>query len=102
MNASGLSGRVALVTGANNPLGIGAATARALAARGAAVFITSFRRPPAASPAELERARRAGTGGPAFYEAVGQEPPEAIVREIEARWLTGQLLYVGGGWKMPV
>lgn len=77
-----LAGRVVLVTGANNPLGIGAATARAFAGQGAAVFITSFRRPPAMSPAEMDRARRAGTGGPAFYEAVGQEPPETIVRTI--------------------
>ena len=45
-----LAGRVVLVTGVNNPPGIGAATARGLAAEG-------------------------------------------------ALWLTGQLLYVGGGWK---
>lgn len=84
MNGTRLAGRVALVTGANNPLGIGAATAKAFAGEGAAVFITSFRRPPATSPAEMERARRAGTGGPEFYEAVGQEPPEAIVRAIRS------------------
>lgn len=80
-----LGGKVALVTGANNPLGIGAATARAFAAQGAAVFITSFRRPPSMSGSELEQARKAGIGGPPFYEAVGQEPPEAIVRDIESR-----------------
>jgi len=84
MNGGRLAGRVALVTGVNNPLGIGAATARALATEGAAVFITSFRRPPAMSPAEMETARREGTGGPAFYEAMGQEPPEAVVRAIRS------------------
>ena len=39
----GLKNKVALVTGANNPLGIGAAIAQALAGQGAAVFIHYFR-----------------------------------------------------------
>jgi 3-oxoacyl-[acyl-carrier protein] reductase len=81
----GLHGKVALVTGANNPLGIGAATAKAFAAQGAAVFITSYRSPTTKSAAELEQARKSGIGKPAFYEAVGQEPPEKIVRDIESR-----------------
>jgi len=80
----GLHGKVALITGANNPLGIGAATAKAMAGQGAAVFITSFRRPSTTCASELDKARRAGTGGPLFYEAVGQEPPETIVRGIES------------------
>ena len=85
MNGSPLSGRVALVTGANNSLGIGAATALAFADQGAAVFITSFRGPSTMSQADRERVRQAGAGGPAFYEAVGQEPPEPIARTIESR-----------------
>ena len=80
-----LSGRVALVTGANNPVGIGAATAKALAAQGAAVFISSFRGRSAMSASEREQARKAGIGAPSFYQAVGQEPPEAIVQDIESR-----------------
>jgi len=79
-----LAGRVVLITGANNPIGIGAATARAFAAQGAAVFISSFRGAATKSPAELERGRKSEMGDPAFYEAVSQEPPEAIVRKIEA------------------
>jgi 3-oxoacyl-[acyl-carrier protein] reductase len=39
----GLSNKVALVTGANNPLGIGAAIARALASNGASIFIHYYR-----------------------------------------------------------
>ena len=80
-----LAGKVVLVTGANNPMGIGAATAKAFAAQGAAVFITSYRPPTTKSASELEQARKSGIGEPAFYEAVGQEPPEKIVRDIESR-----------------
>jgi len=78
-----LAGRVVLVTGANNLLGIGAATARAFAGQGAAVFVTAFRRPPAISSAEMQKARWEGVGGPAFYEAATQEPLETIIGEIE-------------------
>ena len=35
----GLDGKVVLITGANNPYGIGAATAKAFAAQGARVFL---------------------------------------------------------------
>ncbi len=39
----GLKGKVVLVTGANNPYGIGAAVARAFAAQGAKLFVHYFR-----------------------------------------------------------
>ena len=39
---TGLNGKVVVVTGGNNPKGIGAATARAFAAQGASVFIHYF------------------------------------------------------------
>ena len=39
----GLEDKIVLVTGGNNPRGIGAATARAFAAQGAAVFIHYLR-----------------------------------------------------------
>ena len=53
---TGLRGKVALVTGANNPDGIGAAVARRLADEGAFVFITSFGQP---SPDEVVQSLRA-------------------------------------------
>ncbi len=80
-----LNGKIALVTGANNPSGIGAATAIALAEQGVDVFITSFRPPPAASASDMDQARKAGVGGPAFYEALGQQPPEDVAGEIGSR-----------------
>ncbi len=69
MKDSGLRGRVALVTGANH--GIGAATARALAAAGCAVFIQFLRIHPIDPPGAIQRMQDAmqvvseirGTGG---------------------------------------
>ena len=43
MIETGLKDKVALVTGGNNPFGIGAAIARTLASYGARVFIHYFR-----------------------------------------------------------
>jgi 3-oxoacyl-[acyl-carrier protein] reductase len=53
MTSSGLQGRVALVTGANH--GIGAATARALATAGCAVFIHFLRIRPIDAPGATQR-----------------------------------------------
>lgn len=80
-----IEGKVALVTGANNPRGIGAATARALAAQGARIFITSYRRPLDAAAPDLEEARASGIGGRRFYEAMLWQSPEIVVGEIESQ-----------------
>ncbi len=42
----GLAGKVVLVTGANNPFGMGAAIAEAFVAQDAAVFLTYLRQSP--------------------------------------------------------
>ena len=76
----GLSGRVALVTGANH--GIGAAIARALAAQGVALFLTYYRAASAYSEAELAAARAAGLGGDALYRAGQQQTIDPLLDEI--------------------
>ena len=40
---TGLMGKTAIVTGANNPYGIGAAVARLLASQGANIFLHYYR-----------------------------------------------------------
>ena len=83
MSGSRLEGRIALVTGANH--GIGAATARALAAEGAGVFVSSFRKPPRFDEAVRAAALAAGIGGPELYEARQQQDPGLVVAAIAAR-----------------
>jgi 3-oxoacyl-[acyl-carrier protein] reductase len=79
-----LGGRIALVTGANNPRGIGAATARALTAQGVAVFLTACRPAATFAASARDEALGAGTGGPQLYEALRLEPLETTAKEIES------------------
>jgi 3-oxoacyl-[acyl-carrier protein] reductase len=77
-----LEGKVALITGANNPFGIGAATARAFAAHGSPVFVTYYRTP---LPAETHSG--------------GNVPGEALYREqqtLSADWLVNEIRGQGG------
>ena len=62
----GLKDKVALVTGGNNPFGIGAAITRALARQGAKVFIHYFRQA-AETPDEDQKAHEPQDPGFAFY-----------------------------------
>jgi 3-oxoacyl-[acyl-carrier protein] reductase len=80
----GLHGKVALITGANSPYGIGAAAARAFAAQGVAVFITYLRQRPELSPQAAAAPEVAGIPGEAFYLAAQQLTAEAVVSEIRA------------------
>jgi 3-oxoacyl-[acyl-carrier protein] reductase len=67
-------GKSVLVTGANNPLGIGAATARAFALRGAKVALTYLKMPP------LEE--RPVTTGLAFYQLQRAKSADETVQSI--------------------
>ena len=77
----GLTGKVALITGANNPFGIGAATARALASHGAAVFVHYFR-PTSPSLEEQPNRRPAGEPGLAFFFEQQAKTADEVVASI--------------------
>ena len=84
---TGLKGKTAIITGANNPYGIGAVTARAFAAKGAKVFINYLRKPPelyGVSEKEAEEAKQSGTMGWAFYAAQGGKHPHETFEAIRA------------------
>jgi 3-oxoacyl-[acyl-carrier protein] reductase len=71
---TGLQEKVVLITGANSPIGIGAATARAFAAQGASVFISYLRMPPPPVQSDVP--------GQAYYESSRTVPAEEVVASI--------------------
>ena len=75
----GLQDKVVLVTGANNPFGIGAAIAAAFAAQDARVFITYLRSSPEEFGIDEAAAAAATAPGELFYRARNADPPEAVL-----------------------
>lgn len=73
----GLSEKVALVTGANNPYGIGAAISRAFARVGSRVFLQFLREPGQAPDPAAQR-------GEAFHRAARSCSADSVVEEIRA------------------
>src|SRR5215210_7499035 len=81
----GLQGKVVLVTGANNPFGIGAAIAEAFAAQGTSVFITYLRSRPEEFGVDADSAAKATTPGEEFYRARNAEAPDAVLDRLRER-----------------
>src|SRR5574341_191351 len=74
---TGLKNKIVLITGVNNPHGIGAATARAFVAEGAAVFATYLRLPADVPPTNIP--------GEAFYRAQTAKTANEVVTAIRER-----------------
>lgn len=77
---TGLKGKVVLITGGNNPYGIGAATAKALASQGAKVFIQYLR-----SSSQTVEASKVRVPGEAFYRVQQTKSVDEVVRAIRER-----------------
>jgi len=78
-----LKDKVVVVTGANNPCGIGAAIAKAFVAEGAKVFITYFRQSPEEyGGISTEEALEATESGLPFYYAMQTRSADDVVQAI--------------------
>ena len=80
----GLAGRVAIITGANNPQGIGAATALAFAREGAKVVLVYKR---LLRPVDASKTDRNGTDRYFAANAAGAAAVEEKLREMHADYL---------------
>lgn len=77
MIVTGLKNKVVLITGVNNPHGIGAATAKAFATEGAAVFVTYLRLPDEKSTTSVP--------GEAFYRTQNTKTADEVITAIHER-----------------
>lgn len=84
MAATGLHDKVVLITGANNPLGIGAATARAFAREGANICLTYLRLSPESRGLNTSEAAQATTPSLPFYHALRTKSAHEVTSSIHA------------------
>ena len=78
----GLINKVVLITGANNPLGIGAEAARVFARQGAKVFLTYFRLSPDAYGILSQEAQNATEPGDPYYHGLRMKSANEVVQSI--------------------
>jgi len=78
-----LENRVAIVTGTNNPMGMGASIAKALAKQGVKVVLHYFRIDPEAYGLRLDELENATQYGPEYYYKNQTKSAEIIREEIE-------------------
>lgn len=82
MVETGLNGRTVVVTGANNPVGIGAAVARAFGHQRAKIFLHYFRvAKPSRAKVDLDRAGESGPGE-SFYYAQGSKSADEVLKAL--------------------
>lgn len=81
---TGLKDKVVLITGANNPVGIGAATARAFAREGAKVGVTYLRLSPERHGFQVKEVQQADAPGLAYYHALRMQPADDLLQSIRA------------------
>lgn len=79
----GLAGKVALVTGANNRFGTGAAIAIALANQDVSVFLASLPASPDQFGVSADEAMRADEPGDAFYRARNADSHDAVLERLD-------------------
>lgn len=79
---TGLKGKVVLITGANNPFGIGAATAHAFVREGALVFITYLRLSPEEFGISTSEAKQANAPSLAFYHAMRAKDADEVIQSL--------------------
>ncbi len=82
MTVSGLHDKIVLITGANNPLGIGAATARAFARQGATIGLTYLRITPESRGLNASEVAQATTPSLSFYHAMRTKSADDVIRSI--------------------